>query len=232
MPGPRISRRRFYATLVRDALAATSGDAGGKSSLVGIAISIGAGIVYVVLTGNRDNPVLVVLAGLVPALVLLVGLFLIHLALAPARLHEHVLDRWETNADSLLADWKESSRSISAGWKTSNDEFLYHILELALLGQLGEAANLRERLATSERGEGADDGGLRAQVDSWDGNSAGYVEHISEAEKEFYLRASGVPTRPGTAWQEELRDFILIREDRLEEIKRRHEARVAAPREE
>ncbi len=247
MPSSRVSRRRFYAALFCDALDATSRDMGGKGLVRGLVISIGTGLVYLVLTGNQDNPVLGVAAVLVPALVLLIVVFLIHLVLAPARLHQRTLDSWKESTDSIMDSWKEDNASTIDGWKKSNastidawkdaneatldewkksnDSVGYAIRNLTLLRQIETAKGLREHLAASERAAATDDGELQAMVDSWDGRSARVVQGISETEGEFYLRDSAVPKTPGKTWQGGLRDFVLIREDRLKEIDGRYQDR-------
>lgn len=229
----------------------------------GLVISIGTGVLYLFLTGNQDNPVLGVIAILVPALVLLVVVFVIHLVLAPARLYQRALDSWESHANSIVDAWKESVAStidgwsksneamgdgwkesleamrdgwkesidtMTDGWTRSNDAVGYEIRNLALLVRIKAAKGLREDLAASERGDAADDGELRALVDSWDGNSASMVRSISETEAEFYLRDSAVPKTPNKTWQGELRDFVLIRQRRLKEIHRRYKnSRTGGP---
>lgn len=224
-----ISRRRYYRALVDDARAKTWEDMGGKSLVLGIVLSIAAGLLYVVLTGSQDDPVRGVLAILISAIALTTVVFLAHLALAPARKHEDLVDRWEKSGKDILSgwqatadDWKKTAKETSDSWKASNDAMGYHILRIALIGQLREAAVLRERLADGEGAGEADDGTLRARVDSWDGTTAGYVQRVSEVEKEFYLRPIAVPDGPASSWHEALRHFVMIREGRLEEIDQRY----------
>jgi hypothetical protein len=224
MSSSRVSRRRFYAALFRDARAATWRDMGGKSLMVGVAISIVTGFVYRVLSGNQDGPVLVVVAVLV-ALVLLIVVFLIHLVLAPARLHQRTLDGWSEVTDSIMNAWKADSASTIDAWTKSNNSVDYASRNLILFRQIEMAKVLREHLAASERAAATDDGELQAMIDSWDGRSASVVQGISEAEGEFYLRVSAVPKTPGKTWQGGLRDFVLIREDRLKEIDGRYQDR-------
>ena len=87
------------------------------------------------------------------------------------------------------------------------------------------AKGQREHLEASERADEANDGELRALVDSWGGISVSLVRSIAETEAEFYLRASAVAKAPKKTRQGALRDFVLMRHDRLEEIHRRYENR-------
>lgn len=241
MPSSRVSRRRFYAALFRDARSATWGDVGRKRLVVVTAISIVTGLFYLVLTDDKANPVLGVVAVLVAALVLLIVVFLIHLVLAPARLHQRTTDSWESLANSMMDAWKESTAStndgwkktneaMNDGWKKSNDSVGDKIRNLTLFMQIEAAKGLRELLEASERADTADDGELRAMVDSWDGTSASVVRSISETEGEFYLRVSAVPNTPEKTWQGGLHDFVVMREYRLKEIHGRYEdRRTGAP---
>lgn len=232
----RISRRLYYAAVLAEARAATWADMGGRSLVVGIAISLAAGLLYLVLTGNQDDPVLGVLAILIAALALFGIVFTIHIVLTPPRLHQRMADGWVAASDSMIEEWKksnretldnwrESNRETIESWTASNDSLGYAIRRLALSGQIDAAKGLREHLAASERAEAADDGELRAMVDSWDGSTTTYIQGISEAEREFYLRESAVPASSGRTWQQELRDFIVLRDGRLEEIYNRYEDR-------
>ena len=89
MSSPSFSRRRYYADLLADAAAATWGLLDGKSLLVGIALAIGAFVISLMLGDKPDeSAVHVVVAGLA----LLVGVFVGHVVLAPARMHQRTVE--------------------------------------------------------------------------------------------------------------------------------------------
>jgi hypothetical protein len=230
MPTSRLVRRRYYAALFSHARKATWEDMGGKSLIIGIVISIVAGLLYLVLTGHQDDPVLGVLAVLISALALFVVVFVIHLAVAPAHLHEDVLDKWEKSAAEVFHDWRETIKETEAGWnksladwQKSNEVMDHHIVGLTLTHYLDAAQRWRDRLAASEELKMPDDGQLRASVDAWDGRAAAAARSASESDAEFYLRPAA-PMSSGPTWQQELVAFLLIRESRLEEILHRHDS--------
>ena len=84
-------------------------------------------------------------------------MFLIHLVLAPARLHQRTLDGWNEVTDSIRNAWKADSASTIDVWKKSNDSADYSSRNLILFRQIEMAKVLRELLAASELAAATDD---------------------------------------------------------------------------